>query len=231
VRAGDENCGEAEERRQAGVEGEAEGAGERDFEMDEEGEVAHAVRDLVQGDGQGGEPADPGGGEEGDGDGGSIHEAVEHGGEDEGGGAGAVGVLVMMLGAGLAHFWLGGGTGDDEEEALGGEESDHGGADEAPGEAVVPELLNGLGKEVEEGGGEENAYGQGDDEGELAAEGVLAGTEDPGRGGGGELDSGGGEDGGDDPDGGDDYSWRSHALLSLRVALPRVANRISCRTN
>ena len=213
VGAGEEDCSEAEEGWEAGVEGEAEGSGERDLEVDEEGEVAHAVGDLVEGDGEGGEPADARGGEEGYGYGGSIDEAVEHGGEDEGGGAGSLGgVLVMVLGAGRADLGLGVGAGDDEEDALGGEEGDHGGAGEGPGETAVAELLDGLGEEMQEGRREEDADGERDDVGELAAEGGLAGTEEPGRGGRGELDGGGGEDGGDDRDGGDNCSLKCYVL-------------------
>ena len=215
--AGDEDGGEAQERRESGVGGEAEGAAEGDLEVDEEGEVAHAVGDLVQSDGKGGEPADAGAGEEGYGYGGSVDEAVEHAGEDEGGGAGSLGgVLVVVIGTGRADLWLGVGAGDDEEDALGGEERDHGGAGEGPGEAAVAELLDGFGEEVKQSRREEDAYGEGDDVGELAAEGCLAGAEEPGRGGGGELHGGSGEDGGDDPDGGDNCSFKS-ALRGRRA--------------
>jgi hypothetical protein len=68
-------------------------------------------------------------------------------------------------------------------------------------------LLDGFGEKMEEGGGEEDADSEGDDEGKMAAEGGLAGAEEPGRGGRGKLHGGcrkdRGEDGSDDPDGGD----------------------------
>lgn len=209
VGSGEEDSGYPEERREACVEGEAKRAGERYLEMDKEGEVAHAVRNLMQGDGEGSEPADARRGQEGDGDGGSIHKAVEHAGEDEGSGARALGgVLVVVLGTGFADLRLGAGAGDDEEETLGGEERDHGGAGEEPGEGVVSELLDGLREKVQERGREEDADGEGDDIGELAAERLLASTQKPGRGGSGKLHGGGGEDGGDDPDGGDNCSLK-----------------------
>ena len=113
--AEDEDGGKAEEGREACEGGEAEGTGEGDVEVDEDGKVAHAVGDLVEGDGEGGEPADAGGGEEGYGYGGSVDEGVHHAGEDE---VEELGAVVVMVGDGLGEFGFGVFAGEDEEEAF-----------------------------------------------------------------------------------------------------------------
>jgi hypothetical protein len=151
-----EDGGYTKEGWNAGEGGEPEGAGDGDVEVDEDGEVSHAVGDFVKGYGEGGEPADAGTGEEGYGYGGSVDEGVEHAGEDEV--EGLCGVTVMV-GRRLGEFGLGVLAGEDEEEALGGEEEEHGCAEKGTGAGGIAEGGDGFRKEMEEGGTDEDAYG------------------------------------------------------------------------
>jgi len=186
---GVEHGGQAEEAGDAGERGEAQGAARREMQVHEDGEVAAAVGDLVERDGEGGDPADPRAGEEGDADGGSIDEAVEHAGEHEAEGARAVAVVMVAVVMGVrgCDFGFGRAAGEREEEAFDSEEREHGTAEQRPGASAVTELGDCLWEQMQQGGGEQDSDGEGDDEGELAAEETLARAQEPGGADGGGL--------------------------------------------
>lgn len=204
---------DSEERGQTGEHGHAERTARGELEVDEDGEVAHAVGNLVERDGECGHPADAWAGEEGGGDGSAIHEAVQHAGEDEAEGPCAVCVVMVVVLVGGDDLRLGVGSGEGEEEALDAEEDEHAGERKRPGERAVAEAGDGLRHEMEEGGGEEDTDGEADDEGEEAVEEGLLRAQAPSGGDGQKLDGDGGSERGE-------YEGHGSMIMQTRSQLP-----------
>jgi hypothetical protein len=151
--------------------------------VDEEGEVAEAVRDLMQADGEGGDPADAAADGEGRGDADAVDEAVGDAAEEEGGGAGGVVVVVVGVWVGFGFgvwrcfriwlrfwIWLRGNAGEELEGALEGVEAEEGEQEGKPDGGAVAEGLDGFREQVGDAGGEQDADGEADEEGKRAAE-------------------------------------------------------------
>src|ERR1019366_2598498 len=139
--------------------------------MNQDREIAHAMRDFMQGDGQGRQPADARAGDKGDSDGGSVYKAVKHAGQQQVHRLGPV--CTMMMDVDLTDVRFSSAAGQHKKHAFDSEKEQHGPAKQQPEDRPLSDLTYGFWQKVQNSCCKQYAHRKTNDIGKLALQGVL----------------------------------------------------------